>query len=166
MNFDRCSRPPFDNNRHFYHWHTVGRPYHRHRQEDQNVKSTHHDYSQRECWNQNVLTQPSLERPLPSNLPLIIPSTKSPSALLINTTPVEDHIPFHQDLQQQNYQTPLSKSTTKRAEQTIDKMAPKQTRSMKSKVKELEYAVIPLVKWLRNIKNVKVQEGSWEKHWA
>ena len=60
----------------------------------------------------------------------------------------------------------MSKSTKKRAESEIDKMAPKQTRAMKAKVKELESAVILLVKRLRNIKNVKVQEGLWEKHWA
>ena len=60
----------------------------------------------------------------------------------------------------------MSKSTKKRAEPKTDKMAPKQTRAMKSKVKELEYVVSPLVKRLRNIKNVKVQEVSWARHWA
>ena len=44
-------------------------------------------------------------------------------------------------------------------------MAPKQTRAMKAKIKELESAVSPLVKQLKNIKNMKVQEGSWAKHW-
>ena len=98
-------------------------------------------------------------------MPLITPSTRSPSAPPINTTLVGNHILFNQDLERQNYQTSLSKSTTKRAEQTTEKMAPKQTRAMKSKVKELEYVVSPLVKWLRNIKNAKVQEVSWARHW-
>ena len=155
-NLDRRSRPPFDNNQHFHHRHIAEWPYHQHRQEDQNVKSTHHDYSQKERRNQNVLNQPSLECPLPSNMPLITPLTRSPSAPPINTTPIENHILFHQDLERQNYQTPLSKSTTKRAKHTTDKMALKQTKSMKAKIKELEFVISPLVKWLRNIKNTKV----------
>ena len=122
MNLDGRSRP-FDNNRH-----TVDRPYLHHQQEDQNVKSTHHDYSQREHRNHNVLTLPLLEHPSPTNPLLIIPSKRSPFSPPINTTLVENHTLFHQDLTRQNYQTPWSKSTTKRAEQTIDKMAPKQTK--------------------------------------
>ena len=157
-NIDRRSRPPFDNNQHFHHRHTTDLPFHRHQQEDQNVKSTHHSYSQREHRNQNVLTQPSLERPLPSNPPLITPSTRSPSAPPRNTTLVENHLPFYQDLEQHNYQISLSKQTTKKVEQTTDKMAPKQTRAMKAKVKELESFVSPLVKRLRNIKTRKYRK--------
>ena len=102
MNFDRRSRP-FDNNQHFHHQHTTNWPYLHHWQENQNFKSTHHDYSQREHWNQNVLTHPSLEHPLPSNPPLITPSTRSPSVLPINTTLVKNHILFHKDLERHNY---------------------------------------------------------------
>ena len=155
MNFDRCSRPPFDNNQHFHHQHTADRRYHRHRQEDQNVKSTHHDYSQKEHRNQSVLNQPSLECPLPSNPPLIAPSTRSPFAPPINTTSDEDFILFQQELEQQKYQTSMRKLNTKKVEPKTDKMAPKQTRTMKSKIKDLEFAISSLVKQLRNIKNVK-----------
>ena len=99
-------------------------------------------------------------------MPLITPSTRSPSAPPKNTTPVENHILFHQDLERQNYQIPVSKSTKNKSEPKTDKMAPKQTRAMKAKVKELESVVSPLVKRLRNIKNTKVQEVSWAHHWA
>ena len=45
-------------------------------------------------------------------------------------------------------------------------MAPKQTRAVASKTKELQSAETPLMRRLRNIKNAKVQETSWEKTWA
>ena len=45
-------------------------------------------------------------------------------------------------------------------------MAPKQTKAMKYKLKELESAVSPLVRWLENIIKAKVQETSWARHWA
>ena len=45
-------------------------------------------------------------------------------------------------------------------------MAPKQTRFMTAKAKELESIVIPLVKRLENIKKEKLQEYSWAQHWA
>ena len=44
-------------------------------------------------------------------------------------------------------------------------MAPKQTRAV-AKTKELQTAETPLMRRLRNIKNAKVQETSWEKTWA
>ena len=44
-------------------------------------------------------------------------------------------------------------------------MAPKQTRAS-TKAKELQTADTPLVRRLKNIKNSKVQEGSWQKIWA
>ena len=44
-------------------------------------------------------------------------------------------------------------------------MAPKQTRAS-AKAKELQTAETPIVRRLKNIKNAKVQEGSWEKLWA
>ena len=44
-------------------------------------------------------------------------------------------------------------------------MAPKQTRAV-AKTKELQTAEIPLMRRLRNIKNAKVQETSWEKTWV
>ena len=44
-------------------------------------------------------------------------------------------------------------------------MAPKQTRAS-AKAKELQTAETPLVWRLKNIKNAKVQEGSWKKLWA
>ena len=44
-------------------------------------------------------------------------------------------------------------------------MAPKQTRAT-TKTKELQTAKTPLMRRLRNIKNTKVQENSWEKTWA
>ena len=44
-------------------------------------------------------------------------------------------------------------------------MALKQTRAA-AKAKELQTVETPLVIRLRNIKNAKVQEGSWEKLWA
>ena len=46
-----------------------------------------------------------------------------------------------------------------------DKMAPKHTRAS-TKAKELQTAETPLVRILKNIKNDKVQEGSWKKLWA
>ena len=49
--------------------------------------------------------------------------------------------------------------------QQTDKMAPKQTRAA-AKAKELQTAETPLVRRLKNIKNAKVQEGSWAKLWA
>ena len=47
-------------------------------------------------------------------------------------------------------------------------MAPKQTRAIAAKTKELEFVETPLVRRLRNIKNTKVQETTWEKikEWA
>ena len=45
-------------------------------------------------------------------------------------------------------------------------MAPKQTRSAAAKTKELESVETPLVRRLRNIKNKKVQETTWEKTWV
>ena len=44
-------------------------------------------------------------------------------------------------------------------------MAPKQTRAA-AKTKELQTAKTPLMRWLRNIKNAKVQETSRAKTWA
>ena len=44
-------------------------------------------------------------------------------------------------------------------------MAPKQTRAS-AKTKELQTMETPLVRRLKNIKNAKVQEGSWEKLWT
>ena len=44
-------------------------------------------------------------------------------------------------------------------------MAPKQTRVL-TKSKELKAVDTPLVHRLKNIKNAKVQEGSWQKLWA
>ena len=44
-------------------------------------------------------------------------------------------------------------------------MAPKQTRAA-TKTKELQSAKTPLMRRLRNIKNVKVQETSWAKTWV
>ena len=44
-------------------------------------------------------------------------------------------------------------------------MAPKQTRAVATKTKELEFVETPLVRRLRNIKNTKVQETSWAKIW-
>ena len=44
-------------------------------------------------------------------------------------------------------------------------MAPKQTRDT-TKTKELQSAKTPLMRRLRNIKNAKVQDTSWEKTWA
>ena len=46
-----------------------------------------------------------------------------------------------------------------------DKMAPKQNRAL-AKTKELQTVETPLVRRLKNIKNAKVQEGSWAKIWA
>ena len=54
----------------------------------------------------------------------------------------------------------------KKAELETDKMAPNQTRAMTAKEKELESIVSPLVKWLQNIKNAKLQEVSSARHWA
>ena len=42
----------------------------------------------------------------------------------------------------------------------------KQTRAAATKTKELQSAKTPLMRQLRNIKNAKVQETSWEKTWA
>ena len=55
-----------------------------------------------------------------------------------------------------------------KANQETDKMAPKQTRATAAKTKELESGETPLVRRLRNIKNTKVQETTWEKikEWA
>ena len=44
-------------------------------------------------------------------------------------------------------------------------MAPKQSRAS-AKAKELQTAETPLVRRLKNIKNAKVEEGSWQKLWA
>ena len=44
-------------------------------------------------------------------------------------------------------------------------MAPKQTRPS-TKAKELHAVDTPLVRRLKNIKNTKVQEGSWQKIWT
>ena len=44
-------------------------------------------------------------------------------------------------------------------------MAPKQTKAA-AKTKELQIVETPLMRRLRNIKNPKVQETSWEKTWA
>ena len=44
-------------------------------------------------------------------------------------------------------------------------MAPKQARAA-AKTKELQIVATPLMRRLRNIKNAKVQETSWEKTWA
>ena len=44
-------------------------------------------------------------------------------------------------------------------------MAPKQTRAS-AKTKELQAMEKPLVRRLKNIKNAKMQEGSWTKLWA
>ena len=53
----------------------------------------------------------------------------------------------------------------KKATLETNKMAPKQTRAMTSKAKELESATNPLVKRLENIKKKKVLETSWEQIW-
>ena len=45
-------------------------------------------------------------------------------------------------------------------------MAPKRTRAASTKTQELESVETQLVKILRNIKNAKVQETSWEKYWV
>ena len=45
-------------------------------------------------------------------------------------------------------------------------MAPKQTRAAAAKSKELQSVETPLMRRLRNIKNAKVQETSWEKTWV
>ena len=45
-------------------------------------------------------------------------------------------------------------------------MAPKKARDTTVKTKELQSAETPLMRRLRNIKNAKVQETSWEKTWA
>ena len=42
-------------------------------------------------------------------------------------------------------------------------MAPKKTRSVTAKTKELQSIETPLMRRLRNIKNAKVQETSWAK---
>ena len=44
-------------------------------------------------------------------------------------------------------------------------MAPKQARAL-AKAKELQTAETPLVRRLKNIKNAKVHEGSWQKLWT
>ena len=44
-------------------------------------------------------------------------------------------------------------------------MAPKQTRAS-AKAKELQTTETPLVRRLKNIKNAKVQEGSWKNMWT
>ena len=45
-------------------------------------------------------------------------------------------------------------------------MAPKKTRFVAAKTKELQSVETPLMRILRNIKNAKVQETSWVKTWA
>ena len=42
-------------------------------------------------------------------------------------------------------------------------MAPKQTRATTAKTKELQSTETPLMRILRNVKNAKVEETSWEK---
>ena len=59
----------------------------------------------------------------------------------------------------------MRKSTKKKAKPKTNKMAPKKTKAMKSKLKELESVISPLVKWLEIIKNAKVKEVSWARHW-
>ena len=44
-------------------------------------------------------------------------------------------------------------------------MEPEQTKAA-TKAKELQTAETPLMRRLKNIKNAKVQEGSWAKLWA
>ena len=84
-----------------------------------------------------------------------------PSAPPINTTLDKDFTPLYEDLERHNYQTSESKLSTKKAEPETDKMAPKQTRAMTTKEKELESAITPLMKQLENIKKAKVLETSW-----
>ena len=53
-----------------------------------------------------------------------------------------------------------------KVDQGADKMALKQTRAAATKTKELQSVETRLMRRLRNIKNAKVQETSWEKTWA
>ena len=86
------------------------------------VQWSYHDYNQREHQNQSVLKEPSIERPLPSNLPLIPPSTRSPPVPPINTMLDEYFISFYEKIELQNYPNPERKNHIQENDHVTDKM--------------------------------------------
>ena len=92
-----CNKIQFDRNNKRHYRHTDYYPFYRHfhhQKEDQTVQSSHHDYRQREHQNQSELKELSIEHPLPSDLPLIPPSTRSPPVPPIHTTSDENSYHF------------------------------------------------------------------------
>ena len=127
------------------------------------VKSCLHDYGQKECQNKNTLNAPSIDCPGPSFPPLIPSSTKPPSTPPINTTSEKEFLLRFEEIEQLIIQKFESRNPVKKADQEINKMAPNQTRAAAAKTKELESVETPLIRRVRNIKNTKVHETSWEK---
>ena len=92
--------------------------------------------------------------------------TKSSPAPPINTTPQKYHLPCPEEIEKPSIQKFESRDPIRKANQETNKMALKQTRAVAAKKKELQYAKTQLMRILRNIKNAKIQETSWEKTWA
>ena len=120
-NFERRSRPQFDN-RHPYHRHAIiDQPHDRHRLTTPKVKSHLQDYDKKEHQNQNALNAPSIDRPGPSFLPLIPSLTSSPLTPPINTTSEKDSLLCFEDIEQPSTQKFESINSMKKADQETKK---------------------------------------------
>ena len=152
----------FNNQHHAHRHNTIDRSHNRHRPTNSEIPSCLHDYGQQ---NQITINANSSVHAGPSRPPLIHPSTETSNASTINIEPLKDHLSHLKQREQLSNQMTESQEYRSKIHQQTNKMAPKQTRAV-AKAKELQTTETPLVRRLKNIKNAKVQEGSWEKLWA
>ena len=100
VNFERFTSLHFDN-QHPPHRHTtIDHPDDRHQLMNPKIKSSLHNYGQKDHQNQNEFNTNSIHRTGPSLPPLIPPSTKSSSAPPINTTPKKNSLPNFEEIEQ------------------------------------------------------------------
>ena len=91
----------------------------------------------------------------------------TPNNYAINTALEETWISFYEELKHQINQTPNHILPPSEPEYLTDAMAPKKstenTRSIASKLKQLEKSSTPLDSRLHNIRNAKVVEQQWKR---
>ena len=145
------------NSRHQTHRHTtIDRSHDQHRPTNPKVKSCLHDYSQKEHQNQITINAKPRDCAGTSLPPLIHPLTEMSNTPPINTRIEKDHLQYFEEIEQFSNQKVENREPIRKFKQETDKMAPKETRAIAAKTKELQSAETTLMRTLRNIKNDKV----------
>ena len=155
-NFEIYNNQHFDN-RHQTHRHTtINHSRDRHWPTTLKVKSCLHNYGQKEHQNQITINANPRDCNGTSLLPLIHPSTETSPTPPINIGSEKDHLLYFEEIEQFNSQKFERWEPVRKVNQETDEMAPKQTRAVAAKTKELQSGETPLMWRLRNIKNAKV----------